>query len=291
MGLEKHPTMADNAKLERIALELYGCVPAEFTALRNARAKAAAAGGDRSFAAAVRALPRPSASAWAVNRLHAKETTLLADFSSLGSQLRAAQKRADRVDLDRLVGERRSLVARAIEAARREAKEAHVGLSATAVVEIEQTLQAALADAAGAEAAFSGRLVRSIRSDGLEPVDLDGAIAGAPVRRSASHQPGAVRGAAAARDARASAALERAQKAADVADAALAHLGEKRFALEADRSRLADDILALQEQYDRLERRRTELDEQAAALERESRSARDAARAAHVNADRAAEKR
>ena len=51
------------------ARELYGLVPAEFTAARNALAQQAADGGDRELAARIRKLPKPPVAAWAVNAL------------------------------------------------------------------------------------------------------------------------------------------------------------------------------------------------------------------------------
>ena len=156
-----------------IANDLYALTPAEFTAERNRRAKDA---GDLS--GQVRELPKPSAAAWGVNvfaRVRADELTQLIE---LGELLRAAQDDADSNALQQLSKQRRALVAAMAREAASVAGERGAPVNAAAIMQIEQTLQAAMFDADAAAAVASGRLIRSLTSDGVEPVDLEGAVAG-----------------------------------------------------------------------------------------------------------------
>ena len=61
----KPPADSAAAQLDAIAAELYALPPEEFTEARNARAATA----DRALAASVKALRKPTASAWAVDLL------------------------------------------------------------------------------------------------------------------------------------------------------------------------------------------------------------------------------
>jgi len=161
------------ADITSIANDLYALTPAEFTAERNRRAKDA---GDLS--GQVRELPKPSAAAWGVNvfaRLRADELTQLIE---LGELLRAAQDDADSNALQQLSKQRRALVAAMAREAASVAGERGAPVNAAAIMQIEQTLQAAMFDADAAAAVASGRLIRSLTSDGVEPVDLEGAVAG-----------------------------------------------------------------------------------------------------------------
>lgn len=77
--------------LERRIDELYALPLAEFTAARNDFAKSLRADGDKEAAARVKALAKPSLSAWAVNQLHHHQGDELDALLAAGEQLRAAQ--------------------------------------------------------------------------------------------------------------------------------------------------------------------------------------------------------
>jgi len=161
------------ADITSIANDLYALTPAEFTAERNRRAKDAGALGRE-----VRELPKPSAAAWGVNvfaRVRADELTQLIE---LGELLRTAQDDADSNALQQLSKQRRALVSAMAREAAGVAGERGAPVNAAAIMQIEQTLQAAMFDADAAAAVASGRLIRSLTSDGVEPVDLEGAVAG-----------------------------------------------------------------------------------------------------------------
>lgn len=171
------------ADLESIAAELYALVPAEFTAARNDRAKNE--GGP--LGADVKALPKPSAAAWATNLLAREKGDEVAQLFALGDALRDAQDGMDRATLNALGSQRRALVSALAKQAGALANDAGHPVNAQALVEIERTLNAGMSDAGAAAAVTSGRLVRTLSGDGLDAVDLDDAVAGAlPEPRAAA---------------------------------------------------------------------------------------------------------
>jgi len=269
------------ADLTSIADELYALTPAEFTAERNRRAKDAGPLG-----AEVRELPKPSAAAWGVNvfaRLRADE---LGQLIELGELLRAAQDDADRGALQQLGKQRRALVAAMAREAASIAGERGAPVNAAAVAQIEQTLQAAMSDADAAAAVASGRLIRSLMSDGLEPVDLEGAVAGllegvrlpvraAPIDLAAKRREVAARKAEEAEQDSVAAGSE-ASSARAAADAATARHED----LEAE----IDD---LRQQLEDMQREASAARKEASTLEREADAARRTAERAAARAEEA----
>jgi hypothetical protein len=163
--------------LAAVAAELYALPPAGFTAARNARAKESRAAGQSLLAKQVARLARPTAAAWAVNRLARDRPDALARVLGLGAGLRDAQEALDAVRLRELGQQRTEILRNAAQLARSGAEHLGVRLSDAAATEVEQTLRAAMADTLAAEAVRSGLLVRALASNGLEPVDLAGAVA------------------------------------------------------------------------------------------------------------------
>lgn len=162
--------------LAAVADELYGLAPADFTAERNARAKGLRP-DDRELAAEVGRLTKPTAAAWAVNGLLRARRDDVEQALALGEQLRAAQRSLDGAALKEFTAQRRQLVAALARQAAELARDAGPALSPAARTEVEQTLSAALADEGAADAVRSGRLLRALESIGLDPVDLEGAVA------------------------------------------------------------------------------------------------------------------
>ena len=161
--------------------QLYGLHPTEFTAVRNAAAK------DSPDRAAVMALGKPTPAAWVVNLLVRQRNADVTGVLHLGEQLREAQHELDRAALADLTKQRRQLVgALARQGADLAELQGHK-VSAAAIEEVAQTLQAAMADPDAAAAVASGHLLRSLTTVGLA-VDLDGAVAGdtAPLRATAT---------------------------------------------------------------------------------------------------------
>lgn len=199
--------------LEQIADELYGLPLDEFTAARNARAKTEKA---------AKTLPKPSGAAWAINQFARSSPKKLEQVFALGAQLREAQDDLDAASLRKLGQQRRALLSAL-------AKE----ISTTAAMQgdIEQTLQAAMADEDAAAAVASGRLVRTLESDGITPADLEGAVA-APVTGARRPAP-ATRAPSAAARKKAQAALAAAAADREKAEASAAELEAKHIAAEA----------------------------------------------------------
>lgn len=167
------------------ARELYSISRADFIAARNARAAQLRKDGADALSAAVKGFVKPGAAADAVNVLSREEPALIERIVALGRQFRAAQSGADRDALRRLGKERNRLLSDAVERVRAAADTQ----SPAALDEIKQTVLAAVADPGAAVAVASGRLVRSLVSDGLSPVDLAGAVAGPAIEAPAT-EPG-----------------------------------------------------------------------------------------------------
>lgn len=149
-------------------MDLYALPPEEFTAARDAAAKE-----DRSL----KQLRKPSVSAWVVNLLSREQPDLLQQLVELGGQLREATQSRQGEELRALTEQRHQLVQAVTEQA--------VGLvdrpiSAQVRTEVAQTLEAAMADPASAEAVQSGQLVRALAYAGFGDVDLEGAVADVP---------------------------------------------------------------------------------------------------------------
>jgi hypothetical protein len=167
--------MEDEA-LAGIAGGLYAKPMEDFVAARTAAAKEAA-GSDKELAAAVRTLPKPSVSAWAVNMLALHRPDVLAELADLGGRMRAAQSSLDAVALRELGRERRTLLAAAVETARSVAKEQGRAISDAVAGDVEETLRALTADEGAAAAVRSGRLLAALSADGMNTVDVEGAVA------------------------------------------------------------------------------------------------------------------
>jgi hypothetical protein len=184
----------DDKALTAIALDLYALPFEEFMAARTAAAKASP-GSAKELTAAVKALPKPSVAAWAVNMMAVHEPAVLAQLADLGQRMRAAQASLDAGALRELARERRTLLAAAVDTARSVAERQGRAISATIASDVEQTLRALTADEGAAAAVQSGLLVQVLSADGVDTVDLDGAVA-VPAAVSVVRTPAAPRAAA-----------------------------------------------------------------------------------------------
>src|SRR3954447_22161502 len=87
--------MADSERaVQDEAERLYGLPLEEFTAERDAAAKALRKAGDRDAAAVLAKLPKPTPGAWAANQVARSEPDVLDEFLSAGAALREAQEAA-----------------------------------------------------------------------------------------------------------------------------------------------------------------------------------------------------
>lgn len=164
--------------LAGVAEELYALAPGEFTAARNQHAKNAKASGDKDLAEKIARLPKPSVAAWVVNLLARQRPDVVAGVIELGDALRDAQVESDRDKLKELSRKRQELLRSVAALGLSLAGESGQKVAPTAAAEVEQTLQAAMADPDAADAVLSGRLTRTLASTGIEPVDLRDAVAG-----------------------------------------------------------------------------------------------------------------
>jgi flagellar biosynthesis GTPase FlhF len=115
--------------------------------------------------------------AWAVNMLAAYQPDILAQLNELGGRMRDAQSSLDAAALRELGRERRTLLASAVDTACSVAEEHGRSISGAVATAVEQTLRAATADEGAAAAVQSGRLLQVLSADGVDTVDLDGAVA------------------------------------------------------------------------------------------------------------------
>ncbi len=266
--------------LDAVAAELLALSPAEFTAARNARASAES---DRALAKDIRALPKPSVAAWAVTLL-ARDGGL-ADALELAGALREAQDDLDAAELQSLSRQRRALVAALAKQAVAGAEDRGVAVGAGARTDVERTIDAAVRDAGAAAAVQSGRLVRALAADGIDPVDLEGAVAGS--RPDGTPPP--PRDDLAARRARKQAekAAREADRAASQAARDLERVDEQLVRQRERADHLAEGIADLRADLERFERDRAEVEHALAALEEERRDAASVAQSARSTAERA----
>ncbi|MBT2595157.1 hypothetical protein [Arthrobacter sp. ISL-72] len=167
----------DEQQLAGIAAALYTQPLEGFVAARTAAAKAAAEDSGRALADAVRALPKPSAAAWAVNMLAVHRPDSLGELADLGAAMRSAQDDLDAGALRTLSQERRQLLNQVMEAARDVTEQQGRKLSSAVATEVEQTLRAVTVDEGAAAAVRSGRLLRVLSADGVDRVDVGDAVA------------------------------------------------------------------------------------------------------------------
>ncbi|MET3811546.1 hypothetical protein [Arthrobacter sp. UYEF3] len=169
-------------ELAGIAAQLYALPFDDFVAGRTAAAKELLAVTPatpelRARAAEVRSLPKPSVSAWAVNMLAWQRPEKLRDLAELGLVMRQAQAALDAATLRSLARERRKLLAGTVAEAAVVAEQQGRKISSSIAGEVEQTLRAATADEGAAAAVRSGRLLRALSADGVDVVELVGAVA------------------------------------------------------------------------------------------------------------------
>ncbi|MFJ4657263.1 hypothetical protein ACIP5Y_38860 [Nocardia sp. NPDC088792] len=158
--------------LEEVATELYGVLPAQFVAARSERVREARESGDKTLAAAIGGLRRPTVAAWAVNVLAREAAEDVEGLLGLGEALREAQRRLSAEEL-RALSIRRQQVINALTRKVGELAAAH-GQSLTEATrrEIGSTLQAALAEPVVADQVRTGTLSTAASYEGFGPAAL-----------------------------------------------------------------------------------------------------------------------
>ena len=170
--------------LDAVAHELYGLQPAEFTAVRNARAIDVRRAGDPELAMAIKKLRRPSTGSWIANLLARQRGDHVVQLLEVGAAMREAQRELATDDLRRLSRTRRELITTLVDEGRDLVDEIGQSVTDASWREVETTLEAALADPDAGEALRAGCLTTAISYSGLGPVDLSGAIATPPRTRT-----------------------------------------------------------------------------------------------------------
>lgn len=257
------------ANLHSIAHELYGLPLAEFTQTRDAWATTERDGGDAQLAKEVRALRKPSTTAWAVNMLARSQPDLLEELVELGAQLRQAQSASDGARMRSLDQDRRRLMARMAAEAVTVAELHDQPLGSAASAGLDETMKAALADREAGRAVLDGMLVTGLSAPGLGAVDLSDTVAIEPTP-SLKRPPGETDDSAeiaAAHKAVATAGREAtaAGKAAATARAKLDNAIEQLADLDQQRADLAAQLERLQERVteagEKVETRQADVDE------------------------------
>jgi len=259
--------------------ELFGLPPEEFVAARDEVARRLRREGDAEAARRVKALRRPSLSAWAVNQLARSRQQALEGLLAAGERLRAAHQAAlaggDAAELRAATRAEREAVAGLVSAALDRLREAGHPTTETTRDRIAATLHAAAASPEAADLVRHGRLTADLDPSGFGAAPGGpAAVAGRPAAASGRPATGPEVDGDRATAAEDDAAARRARRAAAVA--ARDH-ARRRARLAADQAVLAT------RQAERLGR----LADQA---EREARRARSTAAAAIEAASTARER-
>lgn len=269
---------------------LYRLTPEDFVPARDSLARALRSAGDRAMADQVKSLRRPTVGAWLVNQLVREHTDDIDELLATGALLRATQPavlagRADGTQLQTLTAARREQIDALVAAARDLV--ARTGRRGAPLDAVDATLVAATSDEAAAAAVRSGRLGTHLSYSGFGlGEDLGESVAPAlrVVRRPApppaqrERDTGAEKRAVAA--AAATEAVQEAQRAvhdalgvADDAQRSFEALSLGVDRLEADAQRLLDELASVRERQ--------------TANRARHHAARDAAKSAHADAERA----
>jgi hypothetical protein len=184
--------MSDEVLLE-IADRLYAEPLPGFTAARDAAARAAATGdqADKSLAARIKSLKKPSVAGWAVNVLVRREGDQIDQALALGDSLRAAAASMSADDLRTLTRQRRQLTNALAGTARDLAREQDVRLTGSVVDQVEGVLTAAMLDPVAARVVRSGLVLTAFTSTGVSELDVDAVCAvPAAVGEDTAHRAG-----------------------------------------------------------------------------------------------------
>jgi hypothetical protein len=178
---------------EQAVEELFGLPPEEFVAARDDLARRLKREGDPETAARVKALRRPTLSAWAVNQLARGRGQELAPLLAAGERLRSAHRAAlaggGAAELRAATRAEREVVTGLVEIALELLRDAGHPTTDATRDRVAATLHAAAADEAAAELVRSGRLTADLDPSGFGTApESDGAadqepVASGPTRR------------------------------------------------------------------------------------------------------------
>ncbi|MDP4507671.1 hypothetical protein [Nonomuraea turcica] len=161
--------------LDEVADRLYVLPPPEFTAAREAEARAAKDAGDVRLSRDIAKFRKPTVSAWAVNKAAREHPEELAELLEVGERLRAAWQEQDADALAELTQRRNAATGRLSRLIRQSG-----GLSPAAATEVDQTLDAAVVDADAADQVRRGHLAKPLSYSGFAPAPI---TRGRPARK------------------------------------------------------------------------------------------------------------
>jgi hypothetical protein len=161
-------------ELMEVADRLYAESAESFTEARNAAAKEV---GDKSLAAQIKKLKKPSVAAWAINLLVRRESEQIDSVLQLAESLRAAAEALDGNELRALTRQRRQLTTALASSARSLARESGVRLTDPVVEQVEGMLNAAMLDPVAARAVRTGRVLTAFTSTGVSELEVDSVVA------------------------------------------------------------------------------------------------------------------
>jgi hypothetical protein len=153
--------------LERATDELYGVMPGEFIAARNAKVGEARKAGLADVAASLKELRKPSVGAWLANLLVRERSNEIETLMELGDSLRGPRNKRGGEDIRRVSKQKVDVASKLIRQAKARASQVGQPASASAVEELEMTLDAAFADPQAAATLRQGRLTTGLRYSGL----------------------------------------------------------------------------------------------------------------------------
>ena len=184
--------MAAADSVDSIAEELYGAGLDAFTAQRDAEAKRLRAAGDHEAADEVKALRKPTVSAWAVNRLARTKRKDVDALLDAGHRLREAQRTllggGDAAAFERARKAQAAAIERLAGSAEEVLDEARGGASAAVLDRVRSTLQAASVGEEGRELLASGRLTTDLAPAGFEALGALGDLPAGPAKPSGTER-------------------------------------------------------------------------------------------------------
>jgi hypothetical protein len=153
--------------LESATQELYGLTPTQFTAARNAKASEARKEGLPDVAASLKELRKPSTAAWLANLLVRERSKEIENLIELGDGLRTPKSELGGQEIRRVSQEKVDVASKLVRHAKSRASQMGYAVSASAVEELETTLDAAFADPQAAARLRQGRLTSALRYSGF----------------------------------------------------------------------------------------------------------------------------
>jgi len=200
---------------------LYAVAPQDFIAARTEAVARAKDTGDKSAAAELGKLPKPTVAAWLLNLLVREQPDQVRQFVSLGTSLREAAESLDGDELRQLNRQRRQIVLALVQQAVAIGRSHGQRASSSVEDEVRETLEASLADPDVGETVLGGRLAKSVQYAGFGGVGGGAGSSGVvrrptaptPVRTTTAAQPAPVPDLTAMRRARAQQALDDAERA------------------------------------------------------------------------------